>query len=537
MLKLGFYKIILLFIVFFSSIFSQTGLLPLEHSFNNRLRSYLLNSGGLIHSSIQPYNLNEFIHIEDIDSVISLGRQIHETKLSWLERKLFNEHLVTYTNDDYKISADFLPDFQLGYDFKNNRNTLLNSRGFLVKGSVTNTFSFYTEFYENQAKFPSYLNSFVKQQAIIPGQGFGRFFSTESFDYGYSSALLNYNPSKYFNIALGHGKNFIGDGYRSFLLSDVAFNYPFVKLTASLNDVKYFIMWSQFEHLNTTPGSDGFMSDKKNGVFHYLDLHLSKNFTVGFFEGIIWLSNDSLYSRNGLEWNFLNPIIFLRPIDFSIGSPGNVVLGINAKMDISNYVSIYSQVMIDEMTVDEYFANNGYWANKYAVQFGSYAVTKFGPGNLFMRGELNTASPFTFSHSNVIKNYGHYNQPLAHPLGANFYEGIGILEYSLGHIESRVQLNYTRIGLDSSIGSSIGQDIYRSYELRPSNYGNYTAQGLDSRIFYANASLSYILNPFTNLRIEGAITYRSIETLKNTTQTLWFTVGLRSSFRNIYYDF
>ena len=45
-----------------------------------------------------------------------------------------------------------------------------------------------------------------------------------------------------------------------------------------------------------------------------------------------------------------------------------------------------------------------------------------------------------------------------------------------------------------------------------------------------------MLNPLYNLRLEAGITYRKLSnSIENTTAT-WFTIGLRSSFRNIYYD-
>ncbi len=34
---------------------------------------------------------------------------------------------------------------------------------------------------------------------------------------------------KYINFTLGRGKNFFGEGYRSFFLSDNAYSYPYFK--------------------------------------------------------------------------------------------------------------------------------------------------------------------------------------------------------------------------------------------------------------------------------------------------------------------
>jgi hypothetical protein len=48
--------------------------------------------------------------------------------------------------------------------------------------------------------------------------------------------LLPY-PSKNFDLQLGYGKNFIGDGYRSLLTTDGP--YPYFKLNTTFWKIKY----------------------------------------------------------------------------------------------------------------------------------------------------------------------------------------------------------------------------------------------------------------------------------------------------------
>ena len=42
-----------------------------------------------------------------------------------------------------------------------------------------------------------------------------------------SSGFVSVEASDNFIVQFDHGKHFIGDGYRSLLLSDNSFNYPF----------------------------------------------------------------------------------------------------------------------------------------------------------------------------------------------------------------------------------------------------------------------------------------------------------------------
>ena len=64
-----------------------------------------------------------------------------------------------------------------------------------------------------------------------------------------------------------------------------------------------------------------------------------------------------------------------------------------------------------------------------AYRLGVKYVDAFNIKNLDLQFETNRVRPYTYSHFDSVANYTHYNQPLAHPLGANFQEYIGILKY------------------------------------------------------------------------------------------------------------
>jgi hypothetical protein len=528
---------LLLFCVILPNIlFAQNELLPLDHQLNSRLGKSLYNSAKGVHSSILPYELRDLAESKTIDSVVSVGRVVDTTGGNWLYRKIFSEHLFEIVSDDYRLYADFLPDFVMGRDVAGSRNTVLNTRGFAFGGSITKNFSFTSEFYENQAKFPEYIDAFVRKFSVIPGQGYQKYYDPESFDFAYSSAVLSYRPSQFLGVQGGQGKNFIGDGYRSMLLSDAAFNYPFLKLTGDVWKLKYMCLWAEFQDITVNHGGgDRFTWDKKSGVFHYLDMHVTNRLSLGFFEGIIWLPQDSTFKR-GFEWNYLNPLIFMRPMEFSLNSPDNVVMGLNWRYLVSDRTALYGQVMIDEMTIGEYISNKGYWANKYGVQMGVKAFDPEGVAGLFLQTEVNLASPYTYSHREPLKNYGHYNQSLAHPLGANFYEWVSIAQYGFDRFDLRAQVNVAKYG-DDSVGVNYGKDIYKNYSTRVSDYGTFIGQGVKTNLLYADVRVAYVLNPLTNLRFELGAAFRRLSSPSTIQESMTVTFGLRSSFRNLYYDF
>ena len=128
---------------------------------------------------------------------------------------------------DIRISIDPQLNVESGTDHVSDSSVLTNTRGFRVAGNIGKDFSFLSSFRENQSTFIPYLHSYVNSTRVVPGQGLVKVFKVNAFDYAMAEGHISYSPSSHFNMIFGHGKNFIGDGYRSLLLSDNAFNYPY----------------------------------------------------------------------------------------------------------------------------------------------------------------------------------------------------------------------------------------------------------------------------------------------------------------------
>ena len=122
-------------------------------------------------------------------------------------------------------------------------------------------------------------------------------------------------------------------------------------------------------------------------------------------------------------------MIFYRSIEQQNGSFDNSVAGLNFKANVKKQFQVYGQFLLDEFNLTEIRKGSGWWANKFGLQLGAQYVDAFGLKNLDLRLESNRVRPFTYSHRDSVANYTHYNQPLAHPLGANFQEWIGIARY------------------------------------------------------------------------------------------------------------
>ena len=157
---------------------------------------------------------------------------------------------------------------------------------------------------------------------------------------------------------------------------------------------------------------------------HHLSIELFKNLTVGIFETIIFDRGD------GFDLQYLNPIMFYRAIEGTIGSPDNVMIGIDLKWNFLKRFQLYSQFILDEFKFNELITDNqGWWANKFGFQAGLKYIDVLGIDHLDFQAEFNTIRPYMFAHRDGTTSYTHYRQSLAHPLGANFRETIFLVKY------------------------------------------------------------------------------------------------------------
>src|SRR5690606_24156292 len=203
---------------------AQSTYQPYSYHFYQKLNNVLYHTDTKLHTSLKPLIIDDVLQPR-YDSLMQLEVVYRH---SWGGRKLFNEHLIDIQKDDYTFYADFLPDFQIGRDFAGGgRTTWLNTRGAQVGVTIEDKFSLYVNFFENQGVFPTYLDDYIFTHAITPGQGYGKTLADNprKKDWMYGSAVLSYTVNKYLNVTLAYDKNFIGDGYRSVLLSDVSSNY------------------------------------------------------------------------------------------------------------------------------------------------------------------------------------------------------------------------------------------------------------------------------------------------------------------------
>ena len=484
------------------------------------------------HSSFKPYLSSTFSDAND--STVPFK---HYGFKNFFLSKTLNEK--PEKRNWYNIQLHPIVDAETGYDGLTQKLITDFVGGTHLKVNINNDFTFAGTIVGGKSILPFYMDTLLSNQKIMPtyGQAYGNNKSGYSFiDYtGYVSYSPNNN--KIFNFQVGRDKHFIGDGYRSLLLSDNAPAYPFFKINTNIWRLQYNVWYTW---MNDVTQANGLQKNFKNkfGVFHYLSYNITKELNIGLFENIIFKGTDTNQTRS-FEVNYLNPIIFFRPQEYSVGSPDNALIGLNVNYKLFNRLKLYGQLGLDEFFLKEIRARRGWWANKQAWQLGLKYINVGGIKGLSLQLEYNQVRPYTYSHGVIEQNYGHYGMPLAHPLGANFKELLGFLSYRKNNWEVNWQTMYATIGKDSLNGkSNLGQNIYLSYTTRPYEYGHKTTQGIKTKILQSSIKLSYYLIPKMNMRLELGYIQRSEKNdLGYVLQNPFFYLGFKTSFWNNYRDF
>ncbi len=526
--------------------------IPFSHSYYAHFDASMNQLGSNSHTAVKPFTYAE---VAKYFNFRNENEKLMKIKTSWLERKLWNENTVEIQGDGYWFTLNPIFDLQVG---KSNpsvaKTTYINTRGIQIQGGLGEQLNFNTTIYESQGRFADYFNRYsesinpsgvlpsVGDPAIIPGIGIAKRFKTDSYDMPLADANISYTPSKIFNIQIGYGRNFIGDGYRSLITTDGVSPYPYFKINTSFWKIKYTNTYMFLKDVRPEVTAEKTYATKYMAN-HYLSWNASKRLNIGLFESVIWANTNN----RGFDMSFFNPIIFYRTVEFtSSARTGNALLGLTSKYKINNQINVYGQFLLDEFSLNDIKAGDNSWKNKYGYQLGVKYFNAFNIENLLLQVEYNHVRPYVYAHSDPLTNYGHSNQSLGHQWGGNFKELIAIARYHKGRYFADAKITYGQRGLDfsnSGANSNYGGNIYRDYDDdRYANSGVKVGQGNKTTIFIADVQAGYLVNPATNLKLFGSFIYRNFDPTQDTLttfkeKTTWFSLGLRCDIFNWYFDY
>ncbi len=448
-----------------------------------------------------------------------LLRTFYKTKANFIEAK----------TKDFFIAVNPVIQFHQGVESGQSDRLFINSRGITARGLIGRKIGFSTFLTDNQERGPQFFQQQVNNFRAVPGVGFYKTFKKTGVDYFDARGYITFNATKFVDLQFGYDKNFIGNGYRSLFLSDWGNSYLFLKLNTKVWKFNYqnifMELMPQFKKSGDT------LLDRKYAAIHHLSMNVTKWLNVGVFEGVVF------GRKNRFDLQYLNPIIFYRHIEGMVGSPDNAIAGLDFKANIAHRAQVYGQLLLDEFILSEIKNNPTSWVNKWGIQLGVKYLDAFGVKNLDLQVETNRVRPYTYSHKDSIANYTHYNQPLAHPLGSNFQEFIGILRYQPAPKWFLLAKGiYYYQGLDSA-GRDFGSNPLLPYINRPRESGFKIGSGIKATCLNILIQTSYEWKE--NLFFDLSLQYRKYSKANITGQPdcKMITAGIRLNMFKREYDY
>ena len=559
-----YYLFCFFFVLAFVDAAAQQQYAPLNDDYYHLIDRYEIISGQLsedFHIGIKPFQRKAIISLIDsieADRTIPLTDQdffnfeyLRNDSWEWSDKRT-PESRKRFLKRFYKKPADFyslqtknidlhlspVTSVTVGQESASKDFLWLTARGVEMRGLIGKKVGFYTYVADTQGAFASYVRDFASnllairpgytdEAAVVPSEGLAKKIKPNGADFISARGYITVNPIKQINVQFGHDRHFFGSGFRSMLLSDGTAPYLFLKMTTQLGRFQYVNLWCGMLDDQKQRSVDAVI-DKKYAAIHHLSINLTKNFNLGIFEA-------EIFSRpgGGFDLNYLNPIIFYRYVESYLGSSDNAMLGFDFRWNVKKKFGFYGQFMLDEFNTSDYFSKKGSWVKKFGVQAGVKYVNAFGIKNLDLQGEFNLARPYTYSHKASGENYVHFNQPLAHPLGANFQEIIGILRYQpTRKLTLYGTIQYAKKGLDIN-DKNYGGNILKSYISRVQELNNVIGQGAAVTTTFADLRASFMLRH--NLFIDGRMLVRkqdsAIETFRQNTVLTSFGVRLNIQYR------
>jgi hypothetical protein len=502
---------------------AQNGWLPpsreVERPFAYRLHHYKTD----MHTSVRPWRMKEVLAATASDTL--------RPSMAVLDR------LGGWENGR-RFRFGPLADAAIGVDRRGDATNMFHrlGGGAWLDADIGSSLNIHLDGQLWHQRFPVYLQEWVQATGVTPGEGAAR--GGPEYQHHDWNGHVSWDANRYINLTAGRGRNSFGEGHRSLMLSTEAQGHPYLRISTTVWKVKYVNLFAAMNDVRAS-GGDPANFRRKYAAMHYLSWNAIPRLNLSIFEAIIFDPGNDAYPR-GFDVNYLNPVIFYRPVEFNIGSPDNALLGASINVKVGKGTLLYSQLVLDEFLWFHVRGGTGWYGNKQSVQLGAVSRNVMGVEGLTLRGEWNYVRPFMYTHINVIQNYAHFGQPLAHPYGSNVHELIAHGDLEQGRMMYSARLSMAWMGTDSV--DSRGNNIFRSDNERPrfpgTNFqrqlGYYHGQYWMQGVAHAEFRAGWLLDRQTATRLEGSIMIRHLAHRGTSTTDMLARVGIICHFRDLH---
>lgn len=486
------------FFVFFNSsiVWAQFSSLPNHWLFQSIQDYSLLKSDTILPTNVYPLNPFVYQQYPNIDTNYRMFKYIKNDPALDV---MFEKDVVSIRQKEFHIRINPLMNFQKGkVSGDSSFSAYTNTRGFIASVRFDRVY-IETMLSENQSVFPTYLYQYSKSTGVVPGQGRWKAFKNSGFDYAFSSGIVSVQATKNLNITLGTGKQKIGNGYRSLLLSDNAFVYPYVKIeqVGWKGRLHYICNYAMLNNLvsasQNIPKNTERLFQKKIWVYQYVNVGITKHTRMGLFQSIISETPDNRNVWRGDALIF-SPVIFSQWVYYGFNQTNNVLIGMDVQQKLLKNVMVYAQMIINNESI---FHNQD---NGYGYQVGFKWLAKWQDWWLFVLSEWNDLKSNNIGFTNAGSSYTHFGQ----------------------------SMNYT-----PEFGNELVSMVALKKKRWVASFQIHSQDKINNNVVYSKFLLGFVLNPSYNLMINLGVENRQ-STLQNSN---YIYLQLQTALYNIFYDF
>jgi len=213
---------------------------------------------------------------------------------------------------------------------------------------------------------------------------------------------------KHIQITFGKFSNFWGNGRTgSLILSDYATSYDQLKLEFIYKKFKFTSIYAHL--INYEEHEQDILQKKKYLAAHRLEFLPWKWLSLGLSETVI-------FKGRSFEPAYLNPVMFFRSAEHYLGSPDNIMMGMDFKCTVIKNFKFHGMLLIDDITTTK--LGTDWYGNKLGYSAGVFWINPFRIQNADIRLEYTRIRPFVYSHENSL-SYKHYDSLIGHRIGPN----------------------------------------------------------------------------------------------------------------------
>ncbi|MBC8182081.1 hypothetical protein H8E88_13270 [candidate division KSB1 bacterium] len=549
--------LLLCMLLLHQTVYSQSPYVPLNHwayDFLERMETKHAVRGVLNHT--KPLSRKEFANYlkqlkENVDQGFVLNK-VEQEQLSFLEfefreelgkeksqklkyrsriqkvknqktiKKFFpslfyknNRNFISWQDEQIKVFFDPVYRYKINYrrpDSTNKPEKAFHfTNGFQVWGYLTKYFGFFVDVRDNKEwgdqKYP--LGNYT-----LPGLGFVRATSADFIYHDETKAYLKFGI-KNFQLIYGKFKNYWGStNTGSLLLSDYATSYDQLKFEYRHKKFKFTSIYAFLIDYHFQ--LEDKLQDKKYLAAHRLEVAPWDWLSIGLSETVI-------FKGRSFEPSYLNPVMFFRSAEHYLGSPDNMMMGLDFKFTAFKNIKVYGELLVDDLTTTK--LGTGWYGNKYGFSSGVFWTEPLKLNNFDVRLEYARIRPYVYTHENELQ-YTHYNSALGHWMEPNS----DLFTFSLKYQQTRRlsfsgSFQYLRHGANTdqkNYGGSFDEYIVPIDAYYP-GFLDGAVEKNQAIVFYS--SYEIIRNLFCRLSIQGN-NYFKKNGKKIKTTSLSFSLGI-----------